>query len=94
MQNLTKRFGDLLVLDNLNFEVEEGGVPVHRRSDRLRQNYFSEQSDSPVGRPTAGDILVNGIRSIPKKQNISYIFQEYSSFPWLTVEQNIRLVWR
>ena len=24
VQNLTKRFGDLLVLDNLNFEVEEG----------------------------------------------------------------------
>ena len=40
--------------------------------------------------PTAGDILVNGIPVDPKKQNISYIFQEYSSFPWLTVEQNIR----
>ncbi len=24
VQNLTKKFGDLLVLDNLNFEVEEG----------------------------------------------------------------------
>ena len=34
--------------------------------------------------------VVNGIPANPKKQNISYIFQEYSSFPWLTVEQNIR----
>ena len=26
VKNLTKKFGDLLVLDNLNFEVEEGEI--------------------------------------------------------------------
>ena len=48
VQNLTKKFGDLLVLDNLNFEVEEGEFLCIVRSDRLRQNYFSEQSDPSV----------------------------------------------
>ena len=39
---------------------------------------------------TAGEILVNGESVDPKKHNISYIFQEYSAMPWLSVEDNIR----
>ena len=42
VQHLTKKFGDLLVLNDLNFEVQEGKFPVHRRSDRLRQDHLSQ----------------------------------------------------
>ena len=75
VQNLTKKFGDLLVLNNLNFEVEEG-------------EFLCIVGPTGCGKTT----FLNSLTRLyePKKQNISYIFQEYSSFPWLTVEQNIR----
>ena len=86
MQNLTKKFGDLLVLDNLNFEVEEGEFLCIVGPTGCGKTTFLN-SLTRLYEPTAGEILVNGIPVDPKKQNISYIFQEYSSFPWLTVEQ-------
>ena len=89
VQNLTKKFGDLLVLDNLNFEVKEGEFLCIVGPTGCGKTTFLN-SLTRLYEPTAGEILVNGIPVDPKKQNISYIFQEYSSFPWLTVEQNIR----
>jgi len=89
VQNLTKKFGDLLVLDNLNFEVEEGEFLCIVGPTGCGKTTFLN-SLTRLYEPTSGEILVNGIPVDPKKQNISYIFQEYSSFPWLTVEQNIR----
>ena len=38
---------------------------------------------------TAGEILLNGEAVDLKKHNVSYIFQETSTMPWLTVEQNV-----
>ena len=38
---------------------------------------------------TGGEILINGEPVDLQKHNIAYIFQEYSSFPWATVEENV-----
>ncbi len=89
VEHLTKRFGDLLVLDDLNFEVQEGEFLCIVGPTGCGKTTFLN-SLTRLYEPSAGDILVNGVPVDPKKQNISYIFQEYSSFPWLTVEQNIR----
>ena len=89
VQHLTKKFGDLLVLNDLNFEVQEGEFLCIVGPTGCGKTTFLN-SLTRLYEPTAGDILVNGIPVNPKTQNISYIFQEYSSFPWLTVEQNIR----
>lgn len=89
VRSLTKKFGDLLVLDNLNFDVDEGEFLCIVGPTGCGKTTFLN-SLTRLYEPTAGDILVNGIPVDPKKQNISYIFQEYSSFPWQTVEQNIR----
>ena len=90
VEHLTKRFGDLLVLDDLNFEVQEGEFLCIVGPTGCGKTTFLN-SLTRLYEPSAGDILVNGVPVDPKKQNISYIFQEYSSFPWLTVEQNIRV---
>ena len=89
VNHLTKKFGDLLVLDDLNFEVQEGEFLCIVGPTGCGKTTFLN-SLTRLYEPTAGEILVNGIPVDPKKQNISYIFQEYSSFPWLTVEQNVR----
>ena len=60
VQNLTKRFGDLLVLDNLNFEVEEGEFLCIVGPTGCGKTTFLN-SLTRLYEPTAGDILVNGI---------------------------------
>lgn len=40
-------------------------------------------------RPKEGEILLDGKPVSPKVQNISFVFQEPSTLPWLTVKQNI-----
>lgn len=44
---------------------------------------------SGLMRPTQGQVLIHGDPVNPKKQNISFVFQEPSTLPWLTVWENI-----
>jgi ABC-type nitrate/sulfonate/bicarbonate transport system ATPase subunit len=44
---------------------------------------------SGLMKPTEGSVLIHGQPVNPKKQNISFVFQEPSTLPWLTVSDNI-----
>ena len=72
VQNLTKKFGDLLVLNNLNFEVEEGEFLCIVGPTGCGKTTFLN-SLTRLYEPTAGEILVNGIPVDPKNR-ISPIF--------------------
>ena len=39
--------------------------------------------------PTEGAVRIDGAPVDPKKHNISFVFQEPSTFPWLTVRENV-----
>jgi len=39
--------------------------------------------------PSVGQVLIDGKRADPKRHNISFVFQEPSTLPWLTVRDNI-----
>lgn len=41
-------------------------------------------------KPTSGEILING-KPLVDNPNIGMVFQQYSSFPWLTVLENVML---
>lgn len=88
VKNLTKSFGDLKVLDDVSFDVKKGeflcivGPTGCGKTTFLNSLTRLYQIDS-------GEILVNGEAINPKKHNIAYIFQEYSTMEWLTVQQNI-----
>lgn len=88
VQNLTKKFGDLLVLDDVSFDVKEGEFLCVVGPTGCGKTTFLN-SLTKLYDITSGSILVNGEEVDLKKHNISYIFQEYSTFPWLTVKQNI-----
>ena len=75
VQNLTKRFGDLLVLDNLNFEVEEGEFLCIVSPTGCGKTTFLNSLTRLLVSRRRGDILVNGIPVDPKKQNISIFFR-------------------
>lgn len=87
--NLTKKFGSLLVLDNMSFEVEAGEFLCIVGPTGCGKTTFLNTLTN-LFEITAGQILVNDEPINLKKHNVSYIFQENSTMPWLTVEENIR----
>jgi len=88
VKNLTKSFGDLLVLDDISFEVEDGEFLCIVGPTGCGKTTFLN-SVTKLYEITAGEILLDGQPVDLKKHNISYIFQENSTMPWLTVEQNV-----
>ncbi|MDF2513099.1 MAG: ssuB [Herbinix sp.] len=88
VDHMTKRFGDLLVLNDISFDVKKGeflcivGPTGCGKTTFL--NCITKLYDL-----SQGEILVNGEPVNPRKHNIAYIFQEYSTMSWLTVEENV-----
>jgi len=89
VRNLTKKFGDLTVLDNISFDVEKGEFICIVGPTGCGKTTFLNLLVKLL-EPTSGNIFIDGEEADPKKHNLSFVFQEQSAFPWLTVEQNIR----
>ena len=88
VRGLTKQFGDLLVLNNISFDVHAGEFLCIVGPTGCGKTTFLN-SLTKLYQPTAGEILLDGEPVDLKKHNIAYIFQEYSTMPWLTVEENV-----
>lgn len=86
--NMTKAFGDLLVLDHISFDVRKGEFLCIVGPTGCGKTTFLN-SLTKIYDLTGGEIRVNGEPVDLKKHNIAYIMQEYSSMPWLTVEENV-----
>ncbi|MCI9109910.1 MAG: ABC transporter ATP-binding protein [Lachnospiraceae bacterium] len=89
VRNLTKKFGDLLVLDDMSFDVEDGDLLCVVGPTGCGKTTFLN-SLTKIYDITAGEILLNDEKVDSRKQNIAYIFQGDSTMPWLTVEENVR----
>ncbi len=88
VKNLTKSFGDLLVLDNISFTVKKGEFLCIVGPTGCGKTTFLN-SLSKILEIDKGSILLDGEPVDPKKHDLAYILQEYSAFPWLNVEQNV-----
>ena len=86
--DLTKRFGELLVLDKINFHVKSGELVAIVGPTGCGKTTFlnclSKLTDS-----SEGEILIDGQPANPKQHNISFVFQEPTALPWRTVAQNV-----
>ncbi|MCC3398129.1 ABC transporter ATP-binding protein [Clostridiales bacterium AHG0011] len=89
VQNLTKNFGSLRVLDDISFNIKKGefvcivgptGCGKTTVLNLLTRIYM----------PTKGDLLIDGESADPRKHNLAFVFQEPSALPWKTVEENLR----
>ena len=89
VRNLTKKFGDLTVLDHVSFDIERGEFVCIVGPTGCGKTTFLNLLVKLL-EPTEGNIFIDGEEADPKKHNLSFVFQEPSAFPWLTVEQNIR----
>jgi len=90
-ENIIKNFGNVNVLKNINLEIEKGelvtllGPSGCGKSTLLRCLAGLE----PV---TSGNIFLDGkniTNESPKKREMGMVFQQYSLFPNMTIEQNV-----
>ncbi|MCL1981499.1 MAG: ABC transporter ATP-binding protein [Clostridiales bacterium] len=91
VKNLSKKYGAVTALDNLNLEIPDGalvsllGPSGCGKTTALRLIAGFEKPDS-------GAILVGGerVNDIPaNKRNIGMVFQSYALFPHMTAWENI-----
>ena len=89
VNNLTKCYDDLLVLNDINFDIYKGEMLCIVGPTGCGKTTFLNCLSRfiPI---TEGSILVDGAPADPRVHNIAFVFQEVSAIPWLTVEDNIR----
>ncbi|MEM1288923.1 MAG: ABC transporter ATP-binding protein [Pseudomonadota bacterium] len=91
VRNLTKSYGDTIVLERISLDIVEGsfctivGASGCGKSTFLRMLLSQEH-------PSSGEILLND-ETLPKEPtpDRGIVFQKYSVFPHLTVEDNLIL---
>lgn len=91
ISNLTKRYGELVVLDNISLEIWEG-------------EFLALLGPSGCGKTTLlktiagfvefkdGDILIDSLsmkKLPPNRRPVNTVFQNYALFPHMTVRQNV-----
>lgn len=89
VENLTKRYDDLLVLDNISFDIYKGEMLCIVGPTGCGKTTFLNCLSRFIPL-SGGSILVDGAPADPAVHNIAFVFQEVSAIPWLTVEDNIR----
>ncbi|MBI3161084.1 MAG: ABC transporter ATP-binding protein [Chloroflexi bacterium] len=91
LSNITKQFGDTVVVDSFNLDIAKGefvsflGPSGCGKTTTLRMVAGFES-------PTSGTITLDGVDitdKAPNQRNVGMIFQSYALFPNMTVAQNI-----
>lgn len=88
VRNLTKCFGDLTVLNQINFTIAQGELVSIVGPTGCGKTTFLNTL-SKLMPASAGDILIDGAEANPRTHNISYVFQEPTCLPWRTVRENV-----
>lgn len=88
VQGLTKKFDELLVLDNISFDVKKGEFLCIVGPTGCGKTTFLNLLTKLIP-ATSGDILIDDKEADPKKHSLAFVFQEPSSMPWRTVRDNV-----
>ena len=97
VKNLSKSFGDLEVLKQIDYHVERGECVVVIGPSGSGKSTFLRCLNR-LEEPTGGEIIFDGQNILDKKsdinkirQKLGMVFQHFNLFPHLTVKQNITL---
>jgi len=89
VEEVSKRFGDLLVLDRVSFSVGDGEFMCICGPTGCGKTTLLRVMAGLIP-ATMGRVLVDGQPLDPLRHNISFVFQEPSCLPWKTVSGNVR----
>ncbi len=91
LKNITKRFGDVVAVNQVNLDIKEGeflvllGPSGCGKTTALRMIAGLESIDE--GDIYIGDKRVNDV--LPKYRDVAMVFQSYALYPHMTVAANI-----
>lgn len=88
VQDLTMNFGDLKVLDHLNFSIKKGEFVCVVGPTGCGKTTFLNCL-TKIYEPTGGDLFIDGESANPRRHSLARVFQEPSAIPWLTVQGNL-----
>ena len=86
--NASHRYGNLLVHDRLAFAVARNEFVCICGPSGCGKTTLLDCL-AGILKPTLGAVLIDGTPANPKRHSISFVFQEPSTFPWLTVFDNV-----
>ena len=91
VEGLNKKFGETVVLENINFEVKEGETIVLLGASGSGKTTIL-RIIAGLETPDAGRVVLHNkdVTNLPSRERgIGVIFQSYALFPKMSVEQNI-----
>jgi ABC-type nitrate/sulfonate/bicarbonate transport system ATPase subunit len=87
---VSKSFADRTVLDDVRFEVGENEFLCLVGPTGCGKTTLAGVVAGLLP-PTRGAVTIRGVPVDPRRINVSFVFQEPSCLPWLTVRENVRL---
>ena len=92
VENLSKEFGKVRAVNNINLKVNDGEFLVLLGPSGCGKSTLLRMI-SGLEFPTYGKIIIGNkdvTRVIPKERDISMVFQNYALYPHMTIGENIR----
>ncbi len=95
-QNVRKMYGDEVVIDNLNLEIEEGQLVVLIGPSGCGKTTTLKMINKLI-EPSSGSIYIRGedvtrVNPVELRRKIGYVIQQIGLFPNMTIAQNVEIV--
>jgi len=93
LENLTKTFGEVKAVDNVNLEIKDGEFMVLLGPSGCGKTTILRMI-AGLEKPTSGKIYFDGkvVNDLePKERNVAMVFQEYALYPHMSVADNMTL---
>ena len=90
-EDITKKFGDKIILDRLNLSIEDGSFTVMIGPSGCGKTTLL-RIIAGIGPQTSGKVYLDGedISGLPPaKRNVAMVVQNYASYPTMTVQEHI-----
>ena len=97
VKNMTKAYGDNVVLENINTEIKQGDIIAIIGPSGCGKSTFIRTLNL-LEQPTKGELYIDGENILEKghdinkmRQKVGMVFQHFNLFPNMTILKNITL---